>query len=127
MKIYIFVLIVVLVLLLIVVFVEIVKDIVVNGLSVVFVDCDVVVIDIYFSFDYVQYNFMFLNGIDVFKGFVVNMLENFVYEIGNVIVDEGIGFVVIYFCVEGFGFVFMVGVDILCVENGLIVEYWDVL
>ena len=111
----------------IVVFAETAKDIAVNGLSAVFVDRDVAAIDTYFSPDYVQHNPMFPNGTDVLKGFAANMPDNFLYEIGNVIADEETGLVAIHFRVEGFGPAPMVGVDILRVEIGLIVEHWDVL
>ncbi len=103
------------------------RDVAVNGLTAVFADRDVAAIDTYFSEDYIQHNPMFPNGLDTLRGFAANMPEGFSYQIGNVIADEEQGLVAVHFRVLGFGPKAMIGVDILRVADGKIVEHWDVL
>lgn len=103
------------------------RDIAVNGLQAVFIDRDVAAIDTYFSEDYIQHNPMFPNGLDTLRGFAANAPDGFSYEIGNVIADEDQGLVSVHFRVTGFGPKPMIGVDIMRVADGKIVEHWDVL
>ena len=101
------------------------KEIVLAGVDAVFVNPDVDAIDTYFSTEYTQHNPQFPNGLDVLRGFATQQPEGFAYEIGNVIADDT--HVAIHARVTGFGPTPMVVVDIFRVEDGLIVEHWDVL
>ncbi len=103
------------------------RDIAIDGLNAVFVERDAAAISTYFSEDYIQHNPMFPNGLDTLRGFAANMPEGFSYQIGNVIADEEQGLVAVHFRVLGFGPQAMIGVDILRVADGKIVEHWDVL
>ncbi len=108
-------------------FAETAREIAINGLTAVFIDRDVAAIETYFDTGYIQHNPMFPNGLDTLMGFAANMPEGFSYQIGNVIADEDQGLVAIHFRVVGFGPDPMIGVDIMRVSDGKIVEHWDVL
>ena len=103
------------------------EEIVRAGIAAVFNDRNVGAIEDYFSEDYIQHNPMFPNGLDTLRGFATNMPEGAEYQIGNVIADEEQGLVAVHFRGVGLGPVAMIGVDIFRVENGLIVEHWDVV
>lgn len=103
------------------------REIVISGVRAVFIEPDVDAIKRIFSKDYIQHNPMFPNGPDVLIGFVENRPDNFKYEVGAVIADEGQGLVAVHFRTEGFGPKPLIGVDIFRVEDGLIVEHWDVV
>ena len=103
------------------------KDIVLAGINAVFIERDVEAIDTYFSADYMQHNPMFPNGTGTLKGFASNMPEGAEYQIGNVIADEESGLVAVHFRGVGLGPKAMIGVDIFRVEDGKIVQHWDVV
>ncbi|WP_174147505.1 nuclear transport factor 2 family protein [Leisingera sp. ANG59] len=103
------------------------RNIVLNGLDVVFVNPDVEAIDRYFSEDYIQHNPAFPNGLDTLRGFASGPTAGVDYQIGNVIADEESGMVAVHFRVTGFGPKPFVGVDIFRVTDGKISEHWDVL
>jgi len=104
---------------------ETTKEFVTKAVTELFVDGDVTAIDRYWSEDYLQHNPNFPSGTEVIKGVFGNMPPNFKYEIGMVIAEDDL--VAIHFRVTGFGPEVLVGVDILRVEDGKIVEHWDVL
>ena len=103
------------------------KEIVLAGVSAVFIDRDVEAIDRYFAEDYIQHNPMFPNGTGTLKGFASNMPDGAEYQVGNVIADEESGLVAVHFRGVGLGPKAMIGVDIFRVKDGMIVEHWDVL
>lgn len=103
------------------------RDIVLNGVTAVFVTPDPAAIDTYFSEGYIQHNPSFPNGLDTLRGMAGNPTEGFTYEIGNVVADEESQMVAVHFRATGWGPEPMVGVDIFRVEDGKIVEHWDVM
>jgi len=104
---------------------ETAKELVTKAVKELFEDGDLTAIDRYWAEDYLQHNPNFQSGSAVIKELFGNMPPNFKYELGQVIGDENT--VAIHFRVTGFGPEVLVGVDILRVEDGKIVEHWDVL
>ncbi|WP_226549793.1 MULTISPECIES: nuclear transport factor 2 family protein [Celeribacter] len=103
------------------------RDIVIAGVTAVFIEPDVAAIDRLFREDYIQHNPNFPNGLDTLRGFASAPAEGFAYEIGNVIADEEAQMVAVHFRATGWGPEPMVGVDMFRVEDGKIAEHWDVL
>ncbi len=103
------------------------REIVLAGLDAVFIHPNPDAIDTYFATDYIQHNPMFPNGNDTLKGFAAAPAGGVKYQIGNVVADEDTQMVAVHFRVEGFGPKPMVGFDMFRVEDGKIVEHWDVL
>ena len=101
------------------------KEIALAGLDAVFVNPNPERVKELFSPNYIQHNPMFPNGPETVIGFATNPPPGFSYEIGNVIAEGDL--VAVHFRVVGFGPKPMVGVDILRIADGQIVEHWDVL
>ncbi len=101
------------------------KEIALAGLDAVFVNPNPERVKELFSPNYIQHNPMFPNGPETVIGFATNPPPGFFYEIGNVIAEGDL--VAVHFRVVGFGPKPMVGVDILRIADGQIVEHWDVL
>ena len=101
------------------------KEIVVEGLTAVFVEPNPERVKELFSPNYIQHNPNFPNGPETVIGFATNPPPGFSYEIGNVIAEGNL--VAVHFRVVGFGPKPMIGVDIRRVEDGMIVEHWEVL
>lgn len=103
------------------------REIVIAGYEAVFINPDRSKIDTYFSEDYKQHNPGFPDGLDVLRKFASEPMEGVTAQIGNVIADEEQGLVALHVRVEGFGPKPLVIVDIFRVEDGKIVQHWDVL
>ncbi|MBW6416737.1 nuclear transport factor 2 family protein [Celeribacter sp. PS-C1] len=103
------------------------RDIVIAGVTAVFIEPDVTAIDRLFREDYIQHNPNFPNGLDTLRGFASAPAEGFTYEIGKIIADEDAQLVAVHFRATGWGPDPMVGVDIFRVEDGQIAEHWDVM
>lgn len=101
------------------------KEIVLDGMTGLFVRKDPSVIAKYWDPGYVQHNPLIPNGTEVLKGFTTNLPPNFVYEPG-MIVEDG-DYVMLHGHYAGIGPKPMVGVDIFRLKGGKIVEHWDVL
>jgi predicted SnoaL-like aldol condensation-catalyzing enzyme len=101
------------------------KEIVVNGMTGLFITRDASVIDRYWSPNYIQHNPGVPNGSAVLKGWVSSLGPNFKYEPGMV-VSEG-DLVMMHGRYTGMGPKAMIGVDIFRLTNGKIVEHWDIL
>src|SRR5664279_1435151 len=101
------------------------KEIVLDGMTGLFVRKDPSVIGKYWEPGYVQHNSLIPNGTEVLKRFTPNLPPNFVYEPG-MIVEDG-DYVMLHGHYEGIGPKPMVGVDIFRLKGGKIVEHWDVL
>lgn len=103
------------------------KETVLAGYDAVFINPDPTKIDTYFSENYKQHNPGFPNGLEVLRKFASQPMDGVSMQIGNVIADEEQGLVALHVRVEGFGPKPMVIVDIFRVEDGKIVQHWDVL
>ena len=101
------------------------KEIVVAGMKGLFITRDASVIDKYWSPNYIQHNPNVPNGSAVLKGWIGSLTPNFKYEIGMVIAEGD--YVMMHGRYSGMMPKVMVGVDIFRLENGKIVEHWDIL
>ena len=101
------------------------KEIVLDGMTGLFVRKDPSVIAKYWDPGYIQHNPRVPNGIEPLKGFTTNLPPNFAYEPG-MIVEDG-DYVMLHGHYAGFGPTPMVGVDIFRLKDEKIVEHWDVL
>jgi len=101
------------------------KEIAIAGVTAAFIEPNPEHVKELFSPNYIQHNPAFPNGPEPLIGLATNPMPNVTYEIGNVIAEGNL--VAIHFRVTGFGPKPMVGVDILRIEDGLIVEHWDVV
>lgn len=101
------------------------KDIVVAGMTGLFITHDASVIDKYWSPSYIQHNPSVPNGSEVLKGWVGSLGPGFKYEPGMVVAEDDL--VMMHGRYTGMGPKAMVGVDIFRLQNGKIVEHWDIL
>jgi predicted SnoaL-like aldol condensation-catalyzing enzyme len=101
------------------------KEIVLDGMTGLFVRKDATVIAKYWDPGYIQHNPHVPNGTDPLKGFITSLPANFSYVPG-MIVEDG-DYVMLHGRYTGFGPNPMIGVDIFRLKNGKIAEHWDVL
>jgi predicted SnoaL-like aldol condensation-catalyzing enzyme len=106
-----------------------VRSVLETGLQALYVDADAAVVDQYFAQDYIQHNPFGLSGVDFVKNvFIVNRPEGYNFERGVLMVDGNYGFGFSRF--TGFTSFFprpIIAGDVYRVENGKIVEHWDVV
>jgi predicted SnoaL-like aldol condensation-catalyzing enzyme len=101
------------------------KELVLTGIKGAFVDRDPTVFDRLFSANYIQHNPQIPNGTEAIKALVSSLPEGFSYEQGHVVAEGD--FVYIHGRYVGWAPKPLVAVDIFRVENGKIVEHWDVM
>ena len=101
------------------------KDLVLKAISDVFINKDVTAFDKYFGENYIQHNPHLPNGTSVLKQFIPTLSETFKYEPGAMTESENI--VMIHGRYEDWNGKNMIAVDIFRIENGKIVEHWDVM
>ena len=106
-------------------FAEDTKAFVVKAVTELMVNGDLSAIDRYWAKDYIQHNPRVPNGSEGIKGLFSNVSPNLKFEIGMVIAEGDK--VVLHSRVEGFGPKPLIVVDIYRVEDGKIIEHWDVL
>jgi predicted SnoaL-like aldol condensation-catalyzing enzyme len=101
------------------------KEVVVAGMTGLFISRDTSVIDKYWVPNYIQHNPAVPNGSAVLKGWVGSLPPEFKYEIGMVVAEGDL--VMMHGRYTGMGPKVMIGVDIFRLTNGKIVEHWDIL
>lgn len=105
------------------------KEVVVNLFNEFFVGKDVTAVDRYMGPVYIQHNPMAPDGTDALKGFFQGFWKNFpnpVYSLKRVIAEVDLVAIHYHFKMNEDDRGFAV-VDIFRLENGKIVEHWDVV
>ena len=100
------------------------KELVKKAITELFIHGDVTALDRYWSDNYIQHNPQIPNGRDALKQLFSDG-GDFKYEMGLIVADGD--FVMIHARITGFGPKPLIGVDILRVKEGKLVEHWDVL
>lgn len=95
------------------------------AMTALFINRDPSAIETYWGKTYIQHNPMVPNGVEALPGLLNNLPQNFKYEPGRVMADGD--YVAIHGRYTGFGPTPMIAVDIFRIENGKLVEHWDVL
>jgi predicted SnoaL-like aldol condensation-catalyzing enzyme len=101
------------------------KELVLKAVTEVFINRDITAFDKYFGDHYIQHNPGIPNGTDALKQFIPSLPETFSYEPG--VITENNNIVMIHGKYENWGGKNMIAVDIFKVENGKIIEHWDVM
>jgi predicted SnoaL-like aldol condensation-catalyzing enzyme len=101
------------------------KAIALKAIRGVFIERDVRIVEELFAPDYIQHNPTIPNGRDAIAGLLGSLPEGFRYEPGMVVAEGSI--VMIHGRYVGWARDPMVAVDIFRVENGRLVEHWDVM
>jgi len=101
------------------------KAIALKAIRGVFIERDARVVQELFARDYIQHNPAIPSGRDAISALVGSLPERFRYEPGMV-VEEG-SIVMIHGRYVGWAPEPMVAVDIFRVDNGRLVEHWDVM
>ena len=100
------------------------KELVKKAMTELFINGDVTALDRYWSDNYIQHNPQIPNGREALKQ-LFSGGGDFKYEMGLIVADGD--FVMIHARITGFGPKPLIGVDILRVKEGKLVEHWDVL
>ena len=101
------------------------KAIALKAIRGVFIERDVRVVQELFAPDYIQHNPTIPSGRDAIGALVGSLPEGFRYELGMVVAEGSI--VMIHGRYVGWAPEPMVAVDIFRVDNGRLVEHWDVM
>jgi predicted SnoaL-like aldol condensation-catalyzing enzyme len=101
------------------------KAIALKAIRGVFIERDVRIVEELFAPDYIQHNPTIPNGRDAIAALLGSLPQGFRYEPGMVVAEGSI--VMIHGRYVGWAPEPMVAVDIFRVENGRLVEHWDVL
>jgi predicted SnoaL-like aldol condensation-catalyzing enzyme len=101
------------------------KAIALKAIRGVFIERDARVVQELFAPDYIQHNPTIPSGRDAIGALVGSLPEGFRYELGMVVAEGSI--VMIHGRYVGWAPEPMVAVDIFRVENGRLVEHWDVM
>ena len=101
------------------------KAVALKAIRGVFIERNARIVEELFTPDYIQHNPAIPNGRDAIVGLVSSLPEGFRYEPGMVVAQGSI--VMIHGRYVGWAPEPMVAVDIFRVENGRLVEHWDVM
>lgn len=94
-------------------------------MNALFVNRDLSAIDNYWGAEYIQHNPHIPDGHDALKNIIAGLGANFEYEPGLAIEDGE--FVMIHGRYVGWGEKPMLAMDVFRVNNGKLVEHWDVM
>jgi len=100
------------------------KEVVLKALKGAFIERDVTVVGRYFAPDYVQHNPVIPNRSRAIAK-LIPTLKGLSYEIGMVVAEGDL--VMVHGRYVGWGPKPLVAVDIFKVNNGKVVEHWDVM
>lgn len=101
------------------------KELALQAITEVFINRDITAFDRYFSENYKQHNPTFPNGTAFLKQLIPNLPADFNYEPG--VVAENGNIVMIHGRYTNWNGKNVIGVDIFKIENGKLVEHWDIL
>lgn len=101
------------------------KDTVIEYLNVVFNERNLSKAEGYWAGDMIQHNPSMPNGLDVLRGFISSGKPSPKYEAG--IAMESGDFVMVHGRYTGWADKTMIAVDIFRLDNGKVVEHWDVM
>lgn len=101
------------------------KEIAMKAMQELFVKRNQTAIDQYWTEPYIQHNPNMINGLEGIRTALPYIPENFTYEPGIVIAEGNL--VAAHSRVIGWGPVPQIIVDIFRIENGKIIEHWDVI
>lgn len=101
------------------------KAIVVEYLDVVFNKRDLAKAETYWAGDMIQHNPLMPNGLDVLRGFISSKDPSPTYEPGLIMEDGNL--VMIHGRYSNWFGKNMIAVDIFRLDNGKVVEHWDVM
>lgn len=101
------------------------KELALRAITEVFINRDITAFDRYFSENYKQHNPTFPNGTAFLKQLIPNLPADFNYEPG--VVAENGNIVMIHGRYTNWNGKNVIGVDIFKIENGKLVEHWDIL
>lgn len=101
------------------------KAIALKAIRGVFIERDARVVQELFAPDYIQHSPTIPSGRDAIGALVGSLQEGFRYELGMVVAEGSI--VMIHGRYVGWAPEPMVAVDIFRVDNGRLVEHWDVM
>ncbi len=104
---------------------EVNKEVVLAVLKGAFIDRDPSVVHRYFSTGYIQHNPSIPNGPSAIPALIAGLKPEFRYEPGMAVASGDL--VMVHGRYTGWGPKPMVAVDIFRVENGKVVEHWDVM
>lgn len=101
------------------------KSLVIEAITRVFIERDATAPDELFHPDYRQHNPAIPNGSAALPSLIASLSDNFEYEMGMVVAEGNL--VMVHGRYIGWGPKPMIAVDIFRVENGKLVEHWDVM
>ncbi|MGU3375098.1 nuclear transport factor 2 family protein [Chryseobacterium sp. M5A1_1a] len=101
------------------------KELALKAITEVFINRDITAFDRYFSENYKQHNPQLPNGTEALKQFIPTLPPDFGYEPG--VVTENGNIVMIHGRYTNWNGKNVIGVDIFKIENGKLIEHWDVL
>jgi predicted SnoaL-like aldol condensation-catalyzing enzyme len=100
-------------------------ELVTTAITEAFIDRNLGALERYWSPDYVQHSPRLTGGVDSLRKVLGDPEVTFTYEIGAVIADGDL--VAVHARVEGLGPEPMIVVDLFRIEDGKLVEHWDVM
>ena len=101
------------------------KELVKTAMTALFVNRDLSALDKYWGTEYIQHNPHIASGHEAIKNIISGLGSDFKYEPGLVLEDGD--FVVIHGRYTGWGPKPMLAADYFKVQDGKLVEHWDVM